>query len=135
MVKGWCNCGGVAFELTTPVKHLYVCHCSICRGWTGHGGVVVTLVPKTHFRWVRGEELVRYWKKTDADWASSFCSVCGSALPGENDSETIFIPAGLIREGGEELKISDHIFVASKAHWDEIGDKALQHPGAYGTAD
>ncbi len=43
----------------------------------------------------------------------------------------MFVPAGLISEGGEALRVAHHIWVDSKAGWDEIGDSGKQHPGAF----
>jgi hypothetical protein len=45
----------------------------------------------------------------------------------------MFVPAGLILEGAQDLKVAHHIFVGSKAAWDEIGDSGLRHVGALGT--
>jgi hypothetical protein len=39
----------------------------------------------------------------------------------------MFVPAGVIAEGGEKLKVAHHIWVGSKAVWDEIGDAGKQH--------
>jgi hypothetical protein len=44
----------------------------------------------------------------------------------------MFVPAGLISEGGETLKVLHHIWVGSKAPWDEIGDAGQQHAAALG---
>jgi hypothetical protein len=57
--------------------------------------------------------------------------VCGSPLPGANDAARTFVPAGLILEGGERLKVAHHIWVGSKAAWDEIGDAGKQHHEAF----
>ena len=74
------------------------------------------------FRWTGGEEHIATWKKPDADWQFWFCRTCGSSLPGVNDPSRMFVPAGLIAEGGEDLELTHHIWVDSKAGWDEIGD-------------
>lgn len=39
----------------------------------------------------------------------------------------MFVPAGLISEGGEGLRVIHHVWVDSKADWDEIGDQGEQH--------
>jgi hypothetical protein len=131
MMKGECNCGAVAFEINADPGGVYYCHCSICRRATGTNGIAVIVVDNDAFTWLRGEESIRNWKKPDAEWAMSFCSTCGSPLPGYNDDDRMFVPAGLITEGGESLEVLHHIFVASKAEWDEIGDSGKQHPGAF----
>lgn len=125
--RGHCNCGAVAFEIDTDISDVFVCHCSICRRYTGANGIAVVVVANAAFRWVRGEEHRTMWKKPDADWECWFCRVCGSATPGPNDPSRTFIPAGLISEGGENLKVTQHIFTGSKAVWEEIGDGGKRH--------
>ena len=55
----------------------------------------------------------------------------GSPVPGKNDEARMFVPAGLIGEGGESLEVIHHIWVDSRAPWDEIGDSGKQHRGAF----
>jgi hypothetical protein len=128
MARGACNCGAVQFQIEGALSGVYVCHCSICRRFTGSSGIAVVVVPNEQFRWLQGRDAVRTWKKPGAEWEAWFCSVCGSAVPGENDPKTTFVPAGSIAEGGEALKVVHHVFVGSKAGWDEIGDTGQQHP-------
>ena len=85
------------------------------------------VIPSSLFTWESGEHLVRRWEMPGHDWESSFCTHCGSQLPGENDSSTIYVPAGLITEGGEHLRVKHHIWVSSKAAWHRIGDDGQQH--------
>jgi hypothetical protein len=131
MAQGHCNCGAVSFEISTPISQVFVCHCSICRRYTGANGIAVIIVGNDAFRWLRGEDQIAMWKKPNAEWESWFCRTCGSALPGRNDPARMFVPAGLISEGGEALKVAHHIFVGSKAAWDEIGDVGKQHHEAF----
>ena len=131
MVSGRCNCGAVGFAIDAAVSGVYVCHCSICRMSSGSNGMAVVLVDNANFRWLRGEEQISTWKKPDADWEAWFCKVCGSPLPGANDETRMFVPAGTITEGGEDLRVIHHIWVDSKAPWDEIGDSGKQHREAY----
>ena len=131
MAKGQCNCGAVAFEITSELPGVIVCHCSICRRATGSNGIAVMVVDNTAFRWLRGEDQVTSWKKPDADWEMWFCRTCGSPVPGRNDDAPMFVPAALLMEGGESPKVTHHIFVDSRAPWDEIGDAGKQCPGAF----
>ncbi len=130
-VRGACNCGAVAFEADGRARDVYVCHCSICRRHTGGTGIAVVLVETAGFRWLQGEEAIRMWQKPGADWQAWFCGTCGSPVPGTNDATRMFIPAGLIAEGGEELRIAAHLWVGSKAGWEEIGGTAEQHPEGF----
>ena len=127
MARGECNCGGVRFEIDADLAGIFVCHCSICRRSTGSNGIAVVVFPKERFQWIRGEELVATWRKPGTEWQKWFCSVCGSPVPGENDAKTMFAPAGSLTQGAEALKVIHHVWVGSKAPWDEIGDSGEQH--------
>lgn len=131
MAQGECNCGAVAFKVSADLSGVFVCHCSICRRFTGSNGMAVVVVGNDAFQWIRGEEHIGTWRKPNADWQAWFCRVCGSALPGANDVSRMFVPAGLISEGGEGLRVIHHIWVDSKADWDEIGDSGQQHLEAF----
>ena len=127
MATGECNCGAVQFEIDADLTGVFVCHCSICRRFTGSNGIAVVVVPNDQFRWVRGQQFIATWKKPDTDWQAWFCRVCGSPVPGENDPATMFVPAGSITQGGDALKVIHHVWVGSKAGWDQIGDAGQQH--------
>jgi hypothetical protein len=131
MARGECNCGAIAFEIGADIKDVIICHCSICRRFTGANGIAVVVVDNECFRWLRGEQDITAWKKPGADWEAWFCRTCGSSVPGRNDEARMFVPAGLISDGGDELRVAHHIFVDSKAAWDEIGDSGRQHPEAF----
>ncbi len=131
MPRGECNCGAVAFEVSAAISDVFVCHCSICRRYTGSNGIAVVIVENDEFRWVRGQEKIANWQKPHADWQARFCQVCGSPLPGANDESRMFVPAGLISEGGADLRVAHHVWVGSKAAWDEIGDSGKQHSKAF----
>ncbi|MCG8334738.1 MAG: GFA family protein [Proteobacteria bacterium] len=127
MTRGQCNCGAVAFEIDTDISEVFVCHCSICRKSTGSNGIAVVVFDKKLFRWIRGEDQISTWKKPKKEWQTWFCKTCGSPLPGINDESRMFAPAGLITDGSESLRVGHHIWVDSKAAWDEIGDSGKQH--------
>lgn len=131
MIKGECNCGAVQFEIDAEPSGIYVCHCSICRRSTGSNGIAVVVVANEHFRWLGGQEQIVLWHKPGTQWETWFCKVCGAPVPGHNDPERMFVPAGSITAGGDALRVIHHIWVGSKAAWDEIGDSGKQHIEAF----
>lgn len=126
MISGHCNCESVRFEFDEDPVGVFICHCSICRRATGANGIAVVLVPNERFRWTQGQENVAQWSKPETEWETWFCRTCGSRLPGKNDKERMFIPAGLLPGAGLSLKVKAHIWVHSRAEWDEIGDEGRQ---------
>lgn len=131
MATGECNCGAVSFEISCSVTDVYLCHCSICRKATGANGIAVVVVPNTEFRWLTGESHIKNWRKPAHDWQLNFCNCCGSPLPGPDSDTHTFIPAGLLSDSNEQLRVAHHIWVGSKAAWDEIGDAGQQHPESF----
>jgi hypothetical protein len=129
--RGACNCGAVSFRIKAELPGVIICHCSICRRATGANGIAVIVVDNDKFEWTSDKDSITSWKKPDADWEISFCRHCGSPVPGVNNPNTMFVPAGLVTEGGEQLQVTDHIFVDSRAAWDEIGDGGRRHPTQY----
>jgi hypothetical protein len=132
MPTGECNCGAVGFRINVDLSDVIVCHCSICRRSTGSNGIAVVLVPNDVFQWLQGEEHIETWKKPGADWQTWFCRICGAPVPGENDATKMFVPAGSITSGAERLRVAHHVWVGSKAVWDEIGDAGKQHVEGFG---
>lgn len=131
MTKGECNCGSIKFSMTTDLSDVIVCHCSICRRATGSQGIAVVLVDNDKFAWTSGEDHIITWRKPDSDWQMWFCGTCGSPVPGSNDESRMFVPAGLITDGDETLRVAHHIWVGSRAAWDEIGDGGRRHLEAF----
>lgn len=131
MASGACNCGAVCFKIKADLSEVFICHCSICRRATGSNGIAVLVVESESFEWTGGKEFISSWKKPGADWEMSFCRRCGSPLPGPNDEGRTFVPAGLISDGDEKLKIAHHIWVDSRASWDELGNSGRRHPKAF----
>ncbi|KZN61729.1 GFA family protein [Pseudoalteromonas luteoviolacea] len=127
-IKGSCNCKAVRFEFKVNSNAIYVCHCSICRRATGANGVAVMIASKADFKWSSGMDHIKTWQKPEHDWVCSFCTACGSSLPGENDEQRMYIPAGLIsNEYLQGSSVTHHLWVESKACWDKIGDDGKQH--------
>ncbi|MCW8880489.1 MAG: GFA family protein [Kangiellaceae bacterium] len=127
MPKGQCNCGEVAYQVNVELKDVYVCHCSICRRATGSGGIAVTVISKENFQWTKGEEFLANWQKPNHDWENSFCKNCGSLLPAKDSDTHIYIPVGTLTSGDGDLRVAHHIWVGSKANWEEIGDDGKLH--------
>jgi hypothetical protein len=81
------------------------------------------LVPETDFKWISGEDLRRVFTKPSG-WKTTFCEKCGSPLPQSiRGAAAYWVPAGLL-DDDPDLVIGGHIFVGSKAAWDEIAGDA-----------
>jgi hypothetical protein len=135
-INGSCVCGVVRWSYDAPFTTMLYCHCSVCR--KHHGTLFAAFVagPLTTFHWREGTEQVLTWQSS-AQGKRSFCSVCGSKVPGvDHASQQVFMPAGAL-EGELGIRPQMHLFLGSKASGFEINDGLPQHdayPPEWGAA-
>ena len=123
MLKGQCDCGAVAFEVTGARKDVSVCHCGQCRRTSGHCWAA-TNAPFDQVKFTNDTGLKWY---VSSSWAKrGFCKECGSSLfYRTNDENGIGIAAGCF-DGPTGFSVSKHIFVADKGDYYTIADDAPQ---------
>ncbi len=127
--SGRCLCGSVAYEARGESPQVDACHCSMCRRWSGHYWASVN-VNLADFRVVRGEDHLGWHRSSDAV-SRGFCKCCGSALFWRPDrhpdhSHIIAVSAGSI-DAPTGLRLSKHIFAASKGDYYDIADGLPRH--------
>ncbi len=125
-LHGSCLCGAVTFAVTAPFTDSNHCHCSRCRKHSGTYGSVQERVPRSGFRLLSGEELIRVYRPDPDARVRAFCSVCGSSLFGREwpEGDEIAIRLGAL-DGDPCIRPELHTFVASKAPWDTLPDDGL----------
>jgi hypothetical protein len=132
MIRGSCLCGGVRFEYARAVTQVGMCHCSQCRKVSGAASNAVIVVPEADLRWLAGEEL-RQTYTMPSGWRTTFCRTCGSPVPQTLPrAQAYWVPAGLL-DDDPGLRIGGHIWVGSKAAWDEIAGSAPQFEEGFPT--
>lgn len=112
---GHCLCGAVAFEVTDPVHELGVCHCGMCRRWTGLASLTLA-VPAASLRLLSGTEAIRVYPSSD--WAErAFCGTCGSPLwyrlTGEGAPQDSYLAAGLL-DDLSGMRLDHEIYIDRK---------------------
>ena len=122
---GSCLCGAVRFEVAGDFERFYLCHCEYCRKDTGSAHAANLFSATANLKWISGESNVTRFNLPSTKHAKSFCSTCGSALPSmQMDGKLLVVPAGSLNS--EILIRPDaHLFVSSKARWDEALEKVL----------
>ncbi len=130
MNKAECVCGVVSYEVTGEIEKLYQCHCTLCQIQTGSSSQTGLFVEAENFTWSSGKDYITNFKK-ESGYSYSFCSKCGSTVPNMfRTGDKYWVPAGAL-VGLSNARIDNHIFVADKAAWDEIGGEGVQHEGFY----
>lgn len=130
-IKGSCLCGGVAFEMTGAPLRVQHCHCSRCRKVRGTAHATNLFVPIADLRFVRGEDQLVIYKLPDAKtFAHAFCKVCGSSMPRLDPSRALaVVPMGSF-DDDPGVRAERHVFLDSRAPWDETADGLPAFGGA-----
>jgi hypothetical protein len=79
MVTGSCLCGGIAYEVTSELGPVALCHCGMCRKASGSAFASNASVSRDGFRLTRGADLVQRYESSPGRWRC-FCRVCGSPV-------------------------------------------------------
>jgi len=117
--SGSCLCGAVRFEIAGDFAHFYLCHCQYCRKDTGSAHAANLFSSSATLRWLAGQDQVTRFNLPNTRHRHCFCATCGSALPDlQMDGTLLKVPAGSL-DTDVIMRPNAHIFVASKANWDE----------------
>ncbi len=115
---GSCLCGTVRYEIDGEFERFYLCHCQHCRKDTGSAHAASLFATQATLTWIAGEDKVTTFNLPSTRHSKSFCSLCGSALPGlQAEGKLLVVPAGSL-DTDLHIKPDAHIFMASKAGWD-----------------
>ena len=121
--SGSCLCGEVRYEIEGAFERFYLCHCTYCRKDTGSAHGANLFSSTAILKWLCGAEKVKLFSLPSTRHQKCFCSVCGSALPiVQKNASLLVVPAGSL-DGAVNIKPDAHIFVSSKANWEEGFDK------------
>lgn len=126
MYQGRCLCGGIRYEISGGIQNIVCCHCSECRKAQGSAFATNGVVAEADFKILSGEQLLTCYEPSPG-YAKFFCSRCGSPIISKNEQKPGVVR---VRIGTIESDIAErptaHIFVGSKANWEEIGDGVPQ---------
>lgn len=127
MYHGSCLCGEVTFTINNEIKDIVCCHCSLCRKAQGSAFATNANVKMKDFNFVSGESNLSSYRSSETQ-TKLFCKTCGSPIISKNTltPDTIRIRLGSIETDIVE-RPEAHIFVASKANWEDISDNIPQY--------
>ena len=122
---GQCLCGAVRFALKEALPQVGLCHCKMCRRWSG--GLPLAAVSGEVK--LLADQALR-WHQSSGWGERGFCCECGTPLFWRAGGAPLWaISAGALNDD-EGLIIARHIFIDDKAGFYELADKAPQHTGA-----
>ncbi|MDJ0806791.1 MAG: GFA family protein [Gammaproteobacteria bacterium] len=129
MYQGGCLCGAVRFEIHGRISQIIHCHCSQCRKAQGSAFATNGFVQAGDFIITQGMDALTGYASSP-EQTKFFCKVCGSPILSKNsrDSERVRVRLGSIESDIRE-RPQAHIFVTSKANWEEINGDLPQFEG------
>ena len=109
------------------INDIVFCHCSLCRKAQGSAFATNGNVALENFEFTAGENNLTSYPYSEHQ-SKFFCQTCGSPILSKNTQTpgTVRIRLGTIESNINEAPEA-HIFVASKANWDEITDQLPQY--------
>lgn len=124
-ITGGCDCGGVRYALTPPLRDVSVCHCSICR--RTHGGAApYTSVPRAALTLLVDDTLTWYVDRNDR--SRGFCNRCGGSLFWQVDGrDTVSVTAGTLDDRHTGLVTAIDIFCDSAADYEVLTPGVPHH--------
>lgn len=127
MYHGSCLCGAIKFTIANKIKNIVCCHCSLCRKAQGSAFATNGNVEIKDFNFLSGQDNLTHYQSSETQ-VKLFCKTCGSPIISKN---TLAPDKVRVRLGTIESDISErpeaHIFVASKANWEDISGDIPQH--------
>ncbi|MCB1214805.1 MAG: GFA family protein [Deltaproteobacteria bacterium] len=124
--KGVCLCGAVEVTVAHLDPKMGVCHCSMCRQWTGGPLFAVDCGKEVSFQ---GEENIKSY--ASSDWAErGFCKQCGTHLFYRlKQSQQYIMPLGLFPEA-KDIVFDHQIFIEEKPDYYSFAEKTHNMTGA-----
>lgn len=127
MLKGSCLCNAIQYEIEGELGPTMMCHCSKCRKANGSAYAINAAVKTDQFHFIKGQELVSEFESSPGVFRS-FCKQCGSPLLSRRPSQPDIVRLRIgTLDTLVDVKPLAHIFVGSKASWDEIHDDIPQY--------
>lgn len=121
-MKGSCLCGSIEV-IASDHQQIGLCHCSMCRRWSGGPMFAVHCGSNVQFS---GAEPAAY---RSSEWAErGFCTTCGThlfyhLLP----SNEYILPAGLFQD--QEFHLTNEIFIDEKPAYYELKNQTEKLTG------
>jgi hypothetical protein len=132
MLTGSCACGAVAYEADASPTPIAFCNCRTCRKVSGTAFGANMSVPRSSFRWLRGEDRLTSYESSPGK-VRRFCATCGSAMTAEridNPAAPVRIRLGALNTPIENPIYVGHIWRSEAADWFDPKQVVAEWPDA-----
>ena len=123
---GRCLCGAVTITLTGEHKKVGICHCSMCRRWSGAPLMALEAGQEID---IAGKDQVATYRSSD--WAErAFCKTCGTNLYYRLvEADEHMVCAGILDDQAD-LVLTSQIFIDEKPDFYAFANETQTMTGA-----
>jgi hypothetical protein len=125
-VSGHCLCGAVRFTATLSSHDVLVCHCGMCRRWTGGPLMFVDVDGVPAFE---GREAIGVYKSSDVG-ERGFCTRCGSVLFWKVAGEERYTFTAGSLDDASKLVLAKEIFIEDKPSFYDFANDTVKQAGS-----
>lgn len=115
-MKGSCLCRAIEYEVDSIDMPIWICHCQTCQKAHASAFATTAGVKREHFRWTKGREKLASYESSPGK-LRHFCSVCGSHLVAERDSQAQVIVRVATLDENPGVAPIGHIWTSHDAPW------------------
>ena len=129
-MKGACGCGSVKYQLSSDIKNIVNCHCTMCRAHNGSAFSTYAALPFKSLEIVAGEQYVQKYSASESA-QKYFCGRCGTPMFNLNEqyAGVCMIFLGTL-EQAQYLVPKINVWCQSKLAWvDAVEDIASLEQG------
>jgi hypothetical protein len=125
-VSGRCLCGTVRFTAKLSSHDVQVCHCGMCRRWTGGPLMFVDVEGVPHFD---GREAISVYRSSDVG-ERGFCMRCGSILFWKVAGEERYTFTAGSLDDASKLVLTKEIFIEDKPRFYDFANDTVKQAGS-----
>ena len=125
--RGRCLCGAVRYAVSGRLReNISACHCHMCRRHHGGLGYYTSVASRDEIEIDAGDAL--RWYESSPGVHRGFCQNCGSTLFIREDRQPVVDIAPGTLDEMPAIRVTRHIWVASKGDYYEIEDALPRYP-------
>jgi hypothetical protein len=125
-VSGGCLCGAVRFTAKLSSHDVAVCHCGMCRRWTGGPLMYLDTEGAPSFE---GKESITVYRSSEQG-ERGFCNRCGSILFWKVAGEDRYTFAAGSLDDASKLVLAKEIFIEDKPGFYDFANDTQRLTGA-----
>ena len=125
-IPGRCLCGAVRFRARPVKQEMDVCHCTMCRRWSGGAWMTVHCEPDIAFE----DDAAVSFYGSSGHAERGFCKICGTTLFWQMRDHSLLTVSAQAFEDPAAFRFASEIFIDQKPPNYAFANETLKKTGA-----